>query len=82
METAIEKAAFFYDKNKIDAVAYSCEDFVEVIRAAEEVLQRDDLTLKQRQEIAETFINRATQFSVSLNVYRGGLGVQALQLDY
>jgi len=69
-EDAIEKAARFYDKNKSDAAAYACEDVVEIVRAAEEVLERDDLTLKQRQEIAETFSTRATSFDVELTIGR------------
>jgi len=67
-EDAIEKASRFYDKNKSDAVAYACEDVVEIVSAVESVLQRSDLTLKQRQEIAETFSTRATSFDVSLEV--------------
>jgi len=68
-EDAIEKAARFYDKNKSDAAAYACEDVVEIVRAAEEVLQRDDLTLEQRREIAETFSTRVTSFDIDLAVH-------------
>ena len=67
-EDSIEKAARYYDKNKSDAVAYACEDVVEIVRAAEKVLQREDLTLKQRREIAETFSTRATTFDVELSL--------------
>ena len=69
-EDSIEKAASFYEKNKSDAVAYACEDVVEIVRAAEEVLEREDLTLAQRREIAETFSTRATSFDVELGVER------------
>ena len=69
-EDAIEKAARFYDKNKSDAAAYACEDVVEIVRAVEDVLQRDDLTLEQRREIAETFSTRATTFGIELKVTR------------
>ncbi|MHB9288115.1 hypothetical protein ACKVMT_13880 [Halobacteriales archaeon Cl-PHB] len=67
-EDSIEKAARFYDVNKSDAVAYACEDAVEIIRAVKQVLERDDLTLQQRHEIAETLSTRSTEFDVQLNV--------------
>jgi hypothetical protein len=69
-EDSIEKAADFYDMNKSDAVAYACEDVVEVLRAAERVLEREDLTFEQRREIAETFSTRATSFEVGFDVER------------
>jgi len=69
-EDAIEQAARFYDCNKSDAAAQACEDVVEIVRAAEEVLQREDLTLEQRQEIAATFSTRVSEFDVQLEIGR------------
>nr|WP_229112095.1 hypothetical protein [Halapricum desulfuricans] len=69
-EDAIEKAADFYDCNKSDAAAQACEDVVEIVRAAETVLEREDLTLQQRREIAEEFSTRVTEFDVELTVER------------
>jgi len=67
-EDAIEQAARFYDCNKSDAAAQACEDVVEIVRAAEAVLEREDLTLAQRQEIAETFSTRVSEFDVQLEI--------------
>ena len=70
---AIEKASRFYDCNKTTAVVSACEDVPQVDRAAETVLERDDLTMQQKQEIAETLTTRATSSSVAgaMQVERG-----------
>lgn len=65
---ALERAAEFYDCNRSDAAAYACEDVPELVAAAREVLERDDLTQAQRREIADTFNTRAVQFDVELDV--------------
>jgi len=62
--TAIQEAADYYDCNRSDGVAYACEDVPQLVAAAKQVLQRDDLTLKQRREIAETMSTRAVEFDV------------------
>ena len=65
---AIEKAARFYDCNRSNAVAFACEDVDRLVRAAQVVLERDDLTREQRREIAETLSTRAVTFDVETSV--------------
>ena len=67
---AIERAADYYDTNRSDAVAKACNDVPRVMRALQSVLERDDLTLQQRREIAEQFDRemRGTEVSVNLNI--------------
>lgn len=65
---AIKRAADYYDCNRSDAVAYASEDLVELVEAARQVLEREDLTLKQRREIAEIFSTRAVVFEVQSNL--------------
>lgn len=70
----IERASDFFDCNRSDAVAFACEGVVELVDAAREVLERDDLTTEQRQEIAESFSTRAVTFEIdepSVDVERG-----------
>jgi hypothetical protein len=62
---AIERAAEFYDCNKTKAVVSACDDVPHFVRAARQVLERDDLTLEQRREIAETLSTRAVTFEVN-----------------
>ncbi|WP_449289331.1 DUF7692 domain-containing protein [Natronobacterium texcoconense] len=50
----MEKAADFCDVNRSDSVAFACHDVVKLVERIETVLQRSDLTLEQRHEIAET----------------------------
>ncbi|TYL35854.1 hypothetical protein CV102_25545 [Natronococcus pandeyae] len=64
----IKKAAKFYGCNRSDAVAFACEDIDTLVRAACRVLERDDLTLEQRQEIAETLSTRAVTFDVVTSI--------------
>ncbi|WP_435551765.1 DUF7692 domain-containing protein [Natrinema sp. CGMCC1.2065] len=61
---AIERAADFYDCNKTKAVVSACDDVPKFVQAARQVLERDDLTLKQRREIAETLSTRAMTFDI------------------
>lgn len=65
---AIERAADYHDCNRTDAVAYACEDVVQLVSAAREVLQREDLTEKQRREMADTLSVHAVSFDVEQSV--------------
>ncbi|WP_247729574.1 DUF7692 domain-containing protein [Halovivax limisalsi] len=65
---SIEKAADFYDCNRSDAVAYACEDLVSQVAAAKKILERDDLTAEQRQEMAETLSTRAVTFEIETEI--------------
>ncbi|SER75476.1 DUF7692 domain-containing protein [Natrinema salaciae] len=65
---AIQKAATFYDCNRSNAVAFACSDIDQLVSAARRVLERDDLTLEQRREIAETLSTRAVTFDVETEV--------------
>ncbi len=51
---ATERAADFYDCNKTKAVVSACDDVSKFVQVAHRVLEREDLTLEQRREIAET----------------------------
>ncbi|WP_440991429.1 DUF7692 domain-containing protein [Haloarchaeobius baliensis] len=62
---AIERASRFYDCNKTTAVVSACEDVPQLVRAAEAVLNREDLTMQQKREIAETLSTRVMNFTVS-----------------
>lgn len=63
---AIKKAAEYYDRNRSDAIAFACEDVVELVIAAQQILERDDLTLKQRREIADTLSTQSVTFDVEI----------------
>ncbi|WP_455449793.1 DUF7692 domain-containing protein [Natrinema thermotolerans] len=65
---AIERAADFYDCNKTKAVVSACDDVPKFVQAAREVLERDDLSLEQRREIAETLSTRAVTFEVESEI--------------
>jgi len=65
---AIERAADFYDCNKTKAVVSACDDVPKFVQAARQVLERDDLSLKQRREIAETLSTRAVTFEVETEI--------------
>lgn len=61
---ALEKGAEFYQVNRSDAAAFACNDLAEIVGSARRVLEREDLTVKQRREIAEQLSTRAVQFDV------------------
>jgi len=64
----IQRAAEFYDCNRSDAVAFAAGDAVRLVQAARRVLERDDLTLRQRREIAATLSTRSLEFDVGSDV--------------
>jgi hypothetical protein len=64
---AIERAAAHYDRNRSDTVACACEDAVRLLGAVDDVLHREDLTLEQRQEIAQRF-NKAASVDISVQM--------------
>ena len=64
----INRAADFYDCNKTKAIVSACDDVPHLVAAARQVLERDDLTLEQRREIAETLSTRAVTFEVDTDV--------------
>ncbi|SEQ03943.1 DUF7692 domain-containing protein [Natrinema salaciae] len=65
---AIQKASRFYDCNRSNAIAFACNDVDALVSAARRVLERDDLTREQRQEIAETLSTRAVSFDLESSV--------------
>jgi hypothetical protein len=67
-EDVIERAADYYDCNKTKAVVAACEDVPQLVAAARDVLDRDDLTRQQRREMAETLSTRAVSFSATDDV--------------
>ncbi|QLK25130.1 hypothetical protein HYG81_13650 [Natrinema zhouii] len=67
-QDAIERAADFYDCNKTKAVVSACDDVPKFVQASRQVIERDDLTLEQRREIAETLSTRAVTFEVESEI--------------
>lgn len=65
---AVETAADFYDCNRSDAVAYACDNVPQLAAGVQEVLRRDDLTPKQKREMAETLSGRGLEFTVDETV--------------
>jgi len=65
---SIERASDFYGVNRSDSVAYACEDVVQLVDGIEAVLERGDLTLEQRREIAETLSSRGVSFEIETDV--------------
>lgn len=61
---AVQQAADFYGCNRSDAIAYACDNVISLVEAAETILSRDDLTPKQKKEIAEEFSGRGLDFGV------------------
>ncbi|SEQ96902.1 DUF7692 domain-containing protein [Natrinema salaciae] len=64
----IERAADYYDCNRSNAVAFACHDVVELVANIRQVLEREDLTLEQRREIADTLSTGKTSHSVSTDI--------------
>lgn len=64
-EDAIEAASRFYQSNKTAAIVAACEDVPKIASAIEEVLEREDLTTRQKREIAETLSTRAVSFELA-----------------
>jgi len=62
--SSIEKAGKLFSRNRSDSIAYACESVAELVDGIEEVLEREDLTHEQRQEIAETLSTRTVSFGV------------------
>jgi hypothetical protein len=65
---AIERASDFYGCNKTKAVVSACEDVPEMVKAARDVIRRDDLTQKQRREISDTLSTKAVSFNIEDNI--------------
>ena len=65
---AIDRAVAFDDCNTTKAVISACDDVPTFVQAACRVLERDDLTLEQRRESAETLSTRAMAFEVDTAV--------------
>ncbi|ELY47735.1 DUF7692 domain-containing protein [Natronolimnohabitans innermongolicus] len=64
----IQRAADWYDCNRSNAAAFACHDVTRMVAAAKRVLERDDLTRKQRREIASTLSTGNVRFDVDLDV--------------
>jgi len=64
-EDVIEQAADYDDCNKTRAVVAACEDVPQLVAAAREDLERDDLTRQQRREMADTLSTRAVAFDLN-----------------
>jgi len=61
----IQKAKEFYERNRSDSIARACRDLPALVDSVQDVLERDDLSLQQRQEIAETLSTRYIDFDWS-----------------
>lgn len=69
-EDVIEQIADYYNCNKTDAMIWAATDIPQVHQAIVQVLDRDDLTVKQKREICETLNDniRGTEFHVDHSV--------------
>lgn len=63
-EDVMDRVAEFYDSNRTSAMLAAAEDVPQLVDGALQVLERDDLTLQQRREIAETLSTSAANFEV------------------
>jgi len=63
-EDTIDRAAAFYDVSKTRAMLAAAEDVPRLVDGVQEVLEREDLTLEQRREIATTLSTGSLQFDV------------------
>lgn len=68
-EGHIENAREFYGRNKTDSVVAACDDIHELAAAVVDVLEREDLTHEQRDEIARTLGTRHIEFSWNVEEY-------------
>lgn len=64
----IESAAEFYERNKTASVVRACRDVPALVDGVLDVLERDDLTPRQKQEIASTLSTKYLQFDVDESV--------------
>ncbi|MDJ1433045.1 hypothetical protein [Halostagnicola sp. A-GB9-2] len=64
----IEKAADYYDCNRSNAAAFACHDVTRIVASARRVLERPDLTLEQRKEIADQLSTGNVTFTVETGV--------------
>jgi hypothetical protein len=65
-EDVIERVADYYDCNRTDAVIKACDDVHRLTEVLEWILQREDLTQQQKQEIAERASRcRGVSFNIS-----------------
>jgi len=65
-EDAIEDAAAFYDRNKTDSIVAACDDLPRLVAAVENLLEREDLTLAERRELAESLSTRHIELEFDL----------------
>lgn len=71
-EETIEQAAEFWDCNKTRALLLSADFTPRIVPRIEQVLARKDLTIQQKQEIAETVeIHGTLEIEVGENVNFG-----------
>jgi len=62
----IQRAADFYDYNKTKAFVAVFEDVPTLVATGRKMLSREYLSVKQRQEIAETLSTRAGSFETEV----------------
>lgn len=65
-EDVIEEAAEFYDRNKTAGIVSACDDVPSLVDGIVEVLEREDLTHKQRIELAETMSTRYIDYEITI----------------
>lgn len=65
-EDVIETAAKFYEKNKTDSVVRACDDVPRLVENVLDVLEREDLTLEERRDLADSLSTRYLSFEFDL----------------
>jgi hypothetical protein len=65
-QDVIDEATEFYGRNKTESLLRSARDVPKLVEGIQDVLERDDLTHKQRVELAETLSTRHFGFEFNL----------------
>jgi hypothetical protein len=64
----IEQCSNFYGRNKTWSLLAAAEDVPQLVDGVRDVLNRDDLTPEQKQEIAETFNSKGVTVEIDESV--------------
>lgn len=65
-EDTIDEVADFYDRNRTESLMRAADDVPKLIRSIRRVLERDDLSLAQRRELANELSTRHFDFAFTI----------------
>jgi hypothetical protein len=66
-EDTINQVANFYERNRTESLMRAADDVPALIRAINQVLERDDLTHTQRRELANELSTRHFDFTIAID---------------